>query len=75
MKVHERVNVDKVKRYSPSVGELAGSKAGESTPCRCLSPTTARGSMRWRAILGKKEELEDASSSAVDDPHLHHRDP
>jgi hypothetical protein len=67
MKVHARVNVDKVKRYSPSVGEWPGRKQ-ESRPLPVLVSDDGQGEYEVEAILGKKEELEDAPSSAVDDP-------
>ena len=51
MKVHDRVNVDKVKRYTPSAGEWPVRRR-RAVPCRCASATTGRGSGRWRPSWG-----------------------
>jgi hypothetical protein len=57
MRMHNVVNVDRIKRYMPSVGEWPG-RVQSSRPL----PVTlnADGSEQWEveAILGKKEDLE-----------------
>jgi hypothetical protein len=67
MKVHERVNVDKVKRYTPSVGEWPGRRQ-ESRPLPVRVSDDGQGEYEVEAILGKREELEDPPSSSTDDP-------
>jgi Chromo (CHRromatin Organisation MOdifier) domain len=67
MKVHRRVNVDKVKRYTPSVGEWPG-RSQQSRPLPVLVSDDGQKEYEVEAILGKKQELEDPPSPAADDP-------
>ena len=67
MKVHKRVNVDKVKRYTPSVGEWPGRRQ-ESRPLPVRISDDGQGEYEVEAILGKREELEELPSSSADDP-------
>jgi hypothetical protein len=70
MKVHHRVNVDKVKRYTPSVGEWPG-RTQETRPLSVSVSDDGQEQYEVEAILGKKEVLEDAPlSSAANDPRL-----
>lgn len=66
MKVHDRVNVDKVKRYSPSVGEWPG-RSQESRPLPVRVSDDGQGEYEVEAILGKREEMETVPSSPMDD--------
>ena len=56
MKVHARVNVDKVKRYTPSVGEWPG-RQQLSRPLPVLVSDDGQGEYEVEAILGRAEEL------------------
>jgi hypothetical protein len=68
MKVHDRVNVDKVKRYTPSVGEWPG-RTQVTRPLSVSVSDDGQEQYEVEAILGKKEGLEDPLlSSAADDP-------
>ena len=62
MKVHERVNVDKVKLYSPSVGEWPG-RTQESRPLPVRVSDDGKGEYEVEAILGKRVGLEDVTSA------------
>jgi transposase InsO family protein len=66
MKVHDRVNVDKVKRYSASVGEWPG-RTQESRPLPTHVSDDGQGEYEVEAILGKREELEEPPTIADDD--------
>ena len=67
MKVHARVNVEKVKRYTPSVGEWPG-RSQESRPLPVCVSDDGQGEYEVEAILGKMEAMEDAPQPAADDP-------
>jgi hypothetical protein len=67
MKVHDRVNVDKVKRYVASVGEWPG-RVQESRPLPVRVSDDGQGEYEVVAILGKKEELEDPPPPSADEP-------
>ena len=67
MKVHDRVNVDKVKRYSPSVGEWPG-RSQESRPLPVHVSDDGQGEYEVEAILGKREGMEPPPSSPSQDP-------
>lgn len=56
MRIHDVVNVEKVKRYVPSVGEWPGRQQLSRPPPQVSDD----GTEQWEveAILGKKEELE-----------------
>ena len=67
MKVHDNVNVDKVKRYIPSVGEWPG-RSQESRPLPVRVSDDGQGEFEVEAILGRREGLEDPQPSHSDDP-------
>ena len=64
MKVHDRVNVEKVKRYRPSVGEWPG-RSQESRPLPAHVSDDGQEEYEVEAILGRAEKMETPSS---DDP-------
>jgi hypothetical protein len=57
MRIHDVVNVDKVKRYVPSVGEWPG-RVQQNRPLPVRVADDGTGEYEVEAILGKKEELE-----------------
>ena len=63
MRVHDRVNVDRVKRYVPSVGEWPG-RTQISRPLPVRTAADGVGKYEVEAILGKRETLETPPSSA-----------
>ena len=63
MRVHDRVNVDRVKRYVPSVGEWPG-RTQVSRPLPVRTAADGVGEYEVEAILGKRETLETPPSSA-----------
>ena len=65
MKVHDRVNVDKVKRYVASVGEWPG-RTQLSRPLPVRVTDDGVGEYEVEAILGKREGLEQPASAAAD---------
>jgi hypothetical protein len=66
MRIHDVVNVDRVKRYVPSVGEWPGrTQHSRPLPVRVTEGSSAEYEVE--AILGKKEELEFPSGSVVGD--------
>ncbi len=67
MKVHATVNVDKVKRYTPSVGEWPG-RAQLSRPLPVSVSDDGQKEYEVEAILGKTEVMEDAPPPAGDHP-------
>jgi hypothetical protein len=67
MKVHDRVNVDKVKRYCPSVGEWPG-RSQESRPLPVHVSDDGQEQYEVEAILGKREGMEPPPSSPSEDP-------
>ena len=64
MRIHDVVNVDKVKRYVPSVGEWPG-RVQHSRPLPIRVGDDGTGEYEVEAILGKKEELEYPSDSTT----------
>jgi hypothetical protein len=65
MKVHDRVNVDRVKRYAPSVGEWTG-RSQESRPLPVQVSDDGQGEYEVEAILGKRESMEEVPSAPED---------
>ena len=60
MRIHDVVNVDRVKRYTPSVGEWPGrTQHNRPLPVRLAEDGT--GEYEVEAILGKKEAMEGPS--------------
>jgi hypothetical protein len=66
MRIHDVVNVDRVKRYVPSVGEWPG-RTQHSRPLPVRVAEDGTGEYEVEAILGKKEELESPPGSVVGD--------
>jgi hypothetical protein len=64
MRIHDVVNVDRVKRYVPSVGEWPG-RLQHSRPLPVRVADDGTGEYEVEAILGKKEELEYPSGSTA----------
>jgi hypothetical protein len=64
MRIHAVVNVDKVKRYVPSVGEWPG-RVQHSRPLPVRVAEDGTGEYEVEAILGRKEELESPSDSTA----------
>jgi hypothetical protein len=62
MRIHDVVNVDRVKRYVPSVGEWPG-RLQHSRPLPVRVDGDGTGEYEVEAILGRKEELEYPSGS------------
>ena len=66
MRIHDVVNVDRVKRYTPSVGEWPG-RTQHSRPLPVRVAEDGVGEYEVEAILGKREELEFPSDSTAAD--------
>jgi hypothetical protein len=64
MRIHDVVNVEKVKRYVPSVGEWPG-RVQQSRPLPVRVADDGTEEYEVEAILGKKEELEFPSADAT----------
>ena len=64
MRIHDVVNVEKVKRYVPSVGEWPG-RVQQSRPLPVRVADDGTGEYEVEAILGKKEELECPSADTT----------
>ena len=65
MRIHDVVNVDRVKRYTPSVGEWTGrTQHHRPLPVRLAEDGT--GEYEVEAILGKKEAMEDPPTSSAE---------
>jgi hypothetical protein len=62
MRIHNVVNVDRVKRYVPSVGEWPG-RMQHSRPLPVRVADDGTGEYEVEALLGKKEELENPPDS------------
>jgi transposase InsO family protein len=62
MSIHDVVNVDRVKRYVPSVGEWPG-RLQHSRPLPVKGGDDGTGEYEVEAILGKMEELESSSDT------------
>ena len=63
MRVHDRVNDDRVNRYVPSLGEWPG-RTQVSRPLPVRTASDGVGEYEVEAILGKRETLETPPSSA-----------
>ena len=61
LRVHQRVNVEHVKRYVPSVGEWPG-RVQHSRPLPVRVSDDGRGEWEVVAILGKGESLEEVAA-------------